>query len=71
MQRYLSTGVSTLVALMAAHHAAARGDGSASATFAREEIMQIDAYLAYLQEDAEMREAVLLYQDAPPGVFCA
>jgi hypothetical protein len=59
MQRYLSTGVSTLVALMAANRAAVRGGGSASATFAREEIVQIDVYLAYLQEDAEVREAVL------------
>jgi hypothetical protein len=72
MQRYLSTGVSTLVSLMAMHRAAARGDESASATFAREEIRQIDAYLAYLREDAEAREAVSLYRDAPaPGVLCA
>jgi hypothetical protein len=53
MQRYLSIGVSTLVALMATHRAAARRAESAS--FAREEILQIDAYLAYLQEDAEVR----------------
>jgi hypothetical protein len=66
MQRYLSIGVSTLVALMTTHRAAARRAESAS--FAREEILQIDAYLAYLQEDAEVREAVLPYRDAPvPG----
>jgi hypothetical protein len=63
VQRHLSTGVSTLVALMAAHRLAARGDETASAS-SREEIAQIDAYLAYLHEDIEVREAVAPHRDA-------
>ena len=45
MQRYLSVGVSTLVALMAAHRAAAGSDETRLAAFNQEEIARIDADL--------------------------
>lgn len=44
MERYLSVGVSTLVALMAAHRAAADG-GETRAAFSQEEIARIEAEL--------------------------
>jgi hypothetical protein len=43
MERHLSTGVSTIIALMAAHRAASRG--SASARFSHEEVARIEALL--------------------------
>jgi hypothetical protein len=42
MERYLSIGVSTIVALMAAHRAAAGAEGP---PYSQEQIARIDAYL--------------------------
>ena len=44
MERHLSTGVSTIVALMAAHRAASGREGPA-AVYSHEEVARIDAYL--------------------------
>jgi hypothetical protein len=45
MHRHLSTSVSTMVALMAAHRAASGRDG-APTTFNQDEVARIDAYLS-------------------------
>lgn len=44
MERHLSTGVATIVALMAAHRAAGGGEGVPVA-YCQEEVARIDAYL--------------------------
>jgi hypothetical protein len=51
MQRHLSTGVSTIVALMAAHRATSCREG-APAVYCQEEVARIDAYLRE-EESAE------------------
>jgi hypothetical protein len=44
MHRHLSTSVSTIVALMAAHRAASGREGAPTA-FCQDEVARIDAYL--------------------------
>ena len=44
MERHLSTGVATIVALMAAHRAAGGGEG-VQVAYCPEEVARIDAYL--------------------------
>jgi hypothetical protein len=44
MERHLSAGVTTIVALMAAHRAAAGREG-APVSYCQEEVAQVDAYL--------------------------
>jgi Zn-dependent oligopeptidase len=44
MERHLSTGVSIIVALMAAHRAASETEGPATA-YNQDEVARIDAYL--------------------------
>jgi hypothetical protein len=56
MQRYLSTGTSMLVALMAAHRATASKGRATPAACAWEDIAKTDAHLAYLFKNVEVRE---------------
>jgi hypothetical protein len=69
MRRHLSTGVSTIVALMAAHRATSGRAGALSA-YCQEEVARIDAYLradeaAGLVDTAE-EPAPLVSRPAPP-----
>ncbi len=55
MHRHLSTSVSTIVALMAAHRATSGREGAPTA-FCQDEVARIDAYLRDADTTAEAEE---------------
>jgi hypothetical protein len=58
MQRYMSIGTSTIVALMAAHRAVSKQSDATPATFAQTAVARFNLYLADHAHDRDANHAV-------------